>query len=129
MKIRLMRHIRIATLLLTLIVPFTVRAQEPEGIVIDYNNPQKYVIAGITVDGNTTYSDSQVISASGMQTGVTVTVPGEDISAIVTRLWLQRYFEDVAVSIDSLNASRDSAWFYCINLRRTRGLFVGRGKN
>ena len=45
-----------ASLLLMMLVPFTVRAQEPEGIVIDYNNPQKYVIAGITVDGNTTAS-------------------------------------------------------------------------
>ncbi|MBQ5435826.1 MAG: hypothetical protein IIT50_07240, partial [Bacteroidales bacterium] len=115
-----MRHIRIASLLLMMLVPFTVRAQEPEGIVIDYNNPQKYVIAGVTVDGNTTYSDQQVISASGMQTGVTVTVPGEDISAIVNRLWLQRYFEDVAVSIDSLNASRDSAWFKITILERPR---------
>ena len=55
-----------------------------------------------------------------MQTGVTVTVPGEDISAIVNRLWLQRYFEDVAVSIDSLNASRDSAWFKITILERPR---------
>ena len=70
-----MRHIRIASLLLMLLVPFTVRAQEPEGIVIDYNNPQKYVIAGVTVDGNTTYSDQQVISASGMQTGVVTKQP------------------------------------------------------
>ena len=115
-----MRHIRIASLLLMMLVPFTVRAQEPEGIVIDYNNPQKYVIAGVTVDGNTTYSDQQIVSASGMQTGVTVTVPGDDISAIVNRLWLQRYFEDVAVSIDSLNASRDSAWFKITILERPR---------
>ena len=107
-------------MLLTLLVPFTVRAQSPEGIVVDYNNPQKYVIAGISVDGNTTYSDQQVISASGMQTGATVTVPGEEISSIVNRLWLQRYFEDVAISIDSLNASRDSAWFRITIIERPR---------
>ena len=40
-----------------------------------------------------------------------VTVPSDDISAVVQRLWLRRYFEDVAVTVDSLSAAGDSAFF------------------
>ena len=115
-----MRYIRIASLLLMLLAPFVAKGQERENIVVDYNNPRQYVVAGITVDGNTYYSDQQIISASGLQTGYSVTVPGDDISQVVNRLWLQRYFEDVSVSIDSVSAARDSAWFKITILERPR---------
>ena len=40
-----------------------------------------------------------------------VTVPSDDLSSIVTRLWMQRYFEDVALEIDHLSENGDSAYF------------------
>ena len=115
-----MRRIRIASLLFLLLAPLAARGQEREDIIIDYNTPRKYVVAGIAVEGNTYYSDQQVITATGMQEGMTLTVPGDDVSSIVNRLWRQRYFEDVAVSIDSLSAGRDSAWFRITILERPR---------
>ena len=115
-----MKHTWTAIFLLLMLAPFAAKAQEREDITADYNNPRQYVVAGITVDGNTTYNDQQIISASGLFTGVTVTVPGDDISQVVNRLWLQRYFEDVSVSIDSLSAARDSAWFKITILERPR---------
>ena len=105
-----MRIGRILTLLALLLAPALVRAQDT-GIEVDYNHPQKYSIAGIKVEGNTYFSDQQIISQTGLRQGMEVTVPGEDLSNVVRRLWLQRFFEDVAVEIDSLNATRDSAWF------------------
>ena len=115
-----MRLIRIASLLLLMLAPLAARGQEREDIIVDYNNPRKYVVAGVSVEGNTYYSDQQIISATGLQQGMTLTVPGDDVSSIVNRLWQQRYFEDVAVSIDSLSASRDSAWFKITILERPR---------
>ena len=117
-----MRHIRIASLLLLMLAPLAARGQEREDIIVDYNNPRKLVVAGIRVEGNNYYSDQQVISASGMQEGLTLTVPGDDISSIVNRIWSQRYFEDVAISIDSLSAGRDSAWFKISIMERPRML-------
>jgi outer membrane protein insertion porin family len=105
-----MRIGRILTLLTLLLAPALVRAQDV-GVEVDYNHPQKYSIAGIKVEGNTYFSDQQIISQTGLRQGMEVTVPGEDLSNVVRRLWLQRFFEDVAVEIDSLNATRDSAWF------------------
>ena len=105
------------TLLALLLAPALVRAQ---GVEVDYNHPQKYYVAGIEVEGNTYFSDQQIISQTGMHEGMQVTVPGDDLSNVVRRLWLQRYFEDVAVEIDSLNAARDSAWFRIRILERPR---------
>ena len=105
-----MRIGRILTLLALLLAPALVRAQEG-GVEVDYNHPQKYVIAGISVEGNTVFGSQQIINQTGMHKGMTVTVPGDDISNVVRRLYLQRYFEDVSVEVDSLNAQRDSAWF------------------
>ena len=83
-------------------------AQET-GVEVDYNNPQKYIVGGVDVEGNHYFSASQIISLTGLQEGMEVTIPGEDMSNIVRRLWLQRYFEDVAVSLDSLSTTKDTA--------------------
>ncbi|MCR5351101.1 MAG: outer membrane protein assembly factor BamA [Bacteroidales bacterium] len=105
-----MRFGRILTLLSLLLAPALAWAQDG-GVEVDYNHPQKYIIAGISVEGNTVFGDQQIINQTGMQKGMEVTVPGEEISNVVRRLYLQRFFEDVSVEIDSLNARRDSAWF------------------
>ncbi len=110
---------RILTLLTLLLAPVISRAQDG-GAEVDYNHPQKYIIAGISVEGNTVFSDQQIINQTGMHEGMEVTVPSDDISSVVRRLFQQRYFEDVSVEIDSLSARRDSAWFKIRVLERPR---------
>ena len=105
-----MRIGRILTLLALLLAPTVLRAQDG-GVEVDYNHPQKYIVAGISVEGNTVFSESQIVNQTGLHTGMEVTVPGDDLSNVVRRLFLQRFFDDVAIEIDSLNAGRDSAWF------------------
>ena len=106
--------------LLLLLLPCVSRAQRQEEVIIDYTNPRKLVVAGVSVDGNTYYSDDQIVQLSGMQEGMTVTVPGEEISSAVNRLWQHRFFEDVSISVDSLTAGRDSAYFKITLLERPR---------
>ena len=92
--------------------------QKGDDIVVDYNNPKKYIVGGVSVEGNHYFSADQIIQVAGLQKGFEVTVPGDDISSIVNRLWLQRYFEDVGVVIDSIAPSRDTAFFkICITER------------
>ena len=109
-----------AFLLLLMLVPGLSKAQSQEGIVIDYNSPKKYVIAGVNVDGNTYYSDQQIVQLSGLQEGATITIPGDEISSVVDRLWLQRYFEDVSVRVDSLTSRRDSVYLNIVLKERPR---------
>ena len=101
---------RLFTALALSLAPLSLVAQE-SGVEVDYSHPVKYKVGGIKVEGNTFYSDQQIISLTGIQEGMEVTVPGEALSNVVERLWLQRYFEDVSLTIDSLNVAGDSAWF------------------
>ena len=91
-----------------------------QGVEIDYNNPKKYVVGGVKVEGNNYFSPEQILQISGLQAGMEVTVPGEDISSIVNRLWLQSFFEDVAVVVDSLVPTRDTAYFKIAIIERPR---------
>ena len=99
----------------------SLRAQSSRSTIeIDYTRPQKYVVGGVGVEGNQYFNERQILQQTGLQRGMEVTVPGEDITSIVNRLVAQRYFEDVAVVVDSLCATRDTAWFKIVVRERPR---------
>ena len=115
-----MKMFRLVCMMLFLL-PFTAMAQSAgNGIVVDYNNPKKYVVGGIGVEGNHYFAPEQIIQITGLQKGMDVTVPSEELSAIVNRLWLQRYFEDVSIVVDSIAPSRDTAFFKIKIIERPR---------
>ena len=116
MKIR-----QIVSLTLFLMLSLTMRAQQSgNDIVVDYNKPQKYIVGGVRVEGNSYFSPDQIIQITGLQEGMEVTVPSEELTSIVNRLWLQRYFEDVAIAVDSLAPTRDTAFFKIAIMERPR---------
>ena len=90
------------------------------GVEVDYNRPKSYVVGGVGIEGNQYFNEHQILQQVGLQKRQTVTVPGEDVTSIVRRLVAQRYFEDVAVVVDSLNASADTAWFKVVVRERPR---------
>ena len=115
--------IRLRQLILTafLLIPvLPSMAQGTTDVVVDYNNPKKYIVGGVKVEGNSYFSPEQILQLTGLQKGMEVTVPGEELSSVVERLWLQRYFEDVAMVIDSLAPSRDTAFFKISIIERPR---------
>ncbi len=82
-------------------------AQE-SGTEVDYNRPRKYTVGGVEVVGNNYFSSNQIIQLTGLQEGMDITIPGEEINSIVRRLWLQRYFEDVSMNIGRIEG--DKVW-------------------
>ncbi len=111
----------IITLALLMLLSVSVRAQQTAGgVEVDYNNPRKYIIGGVSVEGNNYFAPEQILQITGLQKGMEVTVPSAELSSIVNRLWQQRYFEDVAVRIDSLVPSRDTAFFKIAIVERPR---------
>lgn len=103
-------------LAIALVSPFRVLAQDntqDKKIVVDYNLPKTYVIGGIDVTGIKYLGKDQILSLTGLSVGDTITIPGEDLSAILKRIFLQRYFSDVGIYIDSLQ--KDTA-FLRLNL-------------
>ena len=112
---------KIACLLLLGLTGITLRAQSGrESIEIDYGNPKTYVVGGVGVEGNQYFGENQVLQLTGLRSGMKITVPGEDVTGIVKRLVAQRFFEDVAVVVDSLSAAQDTAWFKVIIKERPR---------
>ena len=91
-----------------------------QNVTVDYNNPKKYIVGGVKVEGNHYFSQEQIIQVAGLQKGLEITVPSEDMSFIIKKLWLQRYFEDVALVVDSLSASRDTAFMKIKIVERPR---------
>ena len=104
-----MRIGKIFAMAVLLVLPLLAGAQET-GVQVDYNSPKKYLVGGISVEGNSYFSDDAIVQLTGLQKGMEITVPSEDVSSVVKRLWLQRYFEDVALDIDHLSAGGDSLY-------------------
>ena len=107
----------LAALLLT--VSSICKAQG-NGVVVDYNNPKKYIVGGVKLEGNQHFSPEQILQVTGLHEGAEVTVPSEELSSVVKRLWLQRFFEDVSISIDSIAPTRDTAFFKISIIERPR---------
>ncbi len=77
---------------LLFIVSDTITAQD-----IKFNNGQKFVIGEISVTGNTTFSEQTVITYSGLRKGEEITIPGEEISAALKKLWNSKLFSAIDI--------------------------------
>ena len=116
-----MRISRIVAALLLFLSSLTMWGQQGKSdVVVDYNKPQKYIVGGVSVEGNNYFSPDQIIQVTGLQKGMEVTVPSEDMSSIISRLWHQRYFEDIAIVVDSLVPATDTAFFKIRIIERPR---------
>ena len=99
--------------LLLLMYPAVLMAQQVsqnKKEVVDYDKPRKYVIGGIDVEGVKHIGHKQIISLTGLTVGSEITIPSEATSAVIEKLWQQRYFSSVSLEIDSLSAARDTVY-------------------
>lgn len=101
----MMKRMKKYILLVLLMVSFGAMAQIKIGddlSDIDYTNPKKYEIAGITVEG-TKFVDPNVLAMlAGLRVGSEITVPGDDISTAIRKIWEQGMFEDVEVNATNI---------------------------
>ena len=104
---------------MALALPLFAAAQQT-GFEVDYNNPRKFILGDITVEGNHYFSAQQIIQQTGLRKGMEVGVPSDDLNAVVDRLYLQRYFEDIALKVDSLSSNRDSIYLKVVLKERPR---------
>jgi len=107
------RHMVFAALLALPSLSATAQSSRSD-IEINYASPQKYIVGGIGVEGNDYFQASQIVNLSGLQKGMEITVPSDEMSGIIDRIWAQRYFEDVALVVDSLSVAQDTCWLKII---------------
>lgn len=70
---------------------------------IDYDNPREYTIGGISVSGVKHTEENIIILASGLNAGDKIMVPGEEITEAINNLWEQGLFQDVVISVTSVD--------------------------
>jgi len=64
---------------------------------LDYEDGKKYNLAGITVKGNTSFSEQTIITYSGLRKDTEIQIPGEQISNAIKKLWSSNLFSDIEV--------------------------------
>ncbi|HNU59996.1 MAG TPA: POTRA domain-containing protein, partial [Aquaticitalea sp.] len=78
--------------LILLVISLNSAAQE-----LTFDKGQKYILGDITVTGNTNFSDQTVVSYSGLRKGQEVTIPGEQISNALKKLWNSKLFSAIDI--------------------------------
>jgi len=69
---------------------------------IDYSNPKSYEIGGITVKGADNLNNSTLITISGLTVGENITIPSDNISQAILKLWKEGLFSDVDITIEKI---------------------------
>ena len=111
---------------LAFLMPFAVSAQN--SAVVDYNAPKKYILKGLKVEGTNYLNSDRLVALTGLKEGSTIEIPGQELTGIMNRMWLQRKFSDVGFYIDSLSPKGDSCLLVLKVTERprvSRWLFTG----
>ncbi|MFW2375360.1 MAG: BamA/OMP85 family outer membrane protein, partial [Cellulophaga baltica] len=64
-----------------------------------YEEGKKYILGGLEVTGLQSYNEQTVKTYTGLRDGQPITVPGEEISAIINKLWNLELFSDISFYI------------------------------
>lgn len=79
--------------------PTCLQAQVELGTTIDYAEPRKMKIAGITVMG-AEYTDAQAILLfCGLKTGQEIMIPGDEIADALRKLWKNQLFSSIDIRL------------------------------
>ena len=69
---------------------------------IDYGSPKSYTIAEVDVEGAFYNDKLSLISISGFEVGEKITLPGDDITKAIRKLWKLGIIGDITIRADKL---------------------------
>ena len=69
---------------------------------LSYSTPESYCIKDITVTGINFLDPTVLVSLSGLHAGDTISIPGDDITRSIQKLWDQGLFSDVKISASKI---------------------------
>lgn len=91
---------------------------------LDYARPKKYEIGGIKVEGIEYLDEKALVMISGLTVGNTISVPGDDISQSLKKLWKQGLFENIAITIEKIENDRIFLVIYLQERARLTGFSI-----
>ncbi len=68
----------------------------------DSKNPKTYVLAGLEVEGAESSDARTIKSLSGLEVGQPITIPGQQVSDVIKRLWKEGIFSDATIRAESV---------------------------
>lgn len=101
---------------------------------LNYQTPKKYIVGGIQVDG-VNYLDPNIVKLfTGIYTGQEITLPGDEITESIQKLWDQKLFTEIEVILTEI---KDNKVYLLYRLQENprlfefeiRGLRKGKAKN
>ena len=60
-----------------------------------YEDGKKYILGGLEVTGLTSYNEQTVKTYTGLRVGQPITIPGDQISAVINKLWGLELFSNI----------------------------------
>ena len=87
---------------------FGITAPSIFGQNLDFSKGKTYVLDSISVSGLKTFNDQTVISFSGLRKGQNVSIPGEEISAVINKLWGLDLFSDINFYVTNVQGNNIS---------------------
>jgi len=67
-----------------------------------FDKGKKYIIGGIKVTGLKSYNEQTVVTYTQLREGQEILIPGEEISAVIKKLWGLELFSDINFYIDRI---------------------------
>ena len=83
--------------LLFLIFTTAISAQDTS-----YEDGERYILGGLEVTGLQSYNEQTVKTYTGLRIGQPITVPGDEISAVINKLWGLELFTDISFYITNI---------------------------
>ncbi|MFT6722553.1 MAG: outer membrane protein insertion porin family, partial [Flavobacteriaceae bacterium] len=71
-----------------------------------YDDGKKYVLAGLEVKGLQSYNAQTVKTFTGLREGQPITLPGEEIGAVISKLWDLELFSDINFYITDIQGDK-----------------------
>ena len=96
---------KIKLLLIFLVMIFSnhfINAQDSIVNTIDYTQPKDYILADISIKGIKFLSKSTITDISALKTNQIISIPGNDISIAINKLWKQNLFSDIKIEYDKI---------------------------
>ena len=102
-KTFILSHTRKIFFLLTTFLCFNLHGQGNSFV-----KGEEYVIENISVSGLKTFNEQTVVTYTGLRKGQRIRIPGEEISAIINKLWKLDLFSDINFFLKKIEGDKAS---------------------
>jgi len=90
-------------IVLILMLSFSITAQEKS-----FTKGNEYILEEISVSGLKSFNEQTVVTYTGLRKGQKIRIPGEEISAIINKLWKLDLFSDINFYLKNVDGEKAS---------------------